>query len=138
MRWRRRDESEPAKLTGELAVYHERLLHVLQLTAEAIPDVADRADEIRNSFGDAMRDHSDKIPRAYEIALGELKKPLKNDGIENVVSVLRSINEEIRIRSRFEQRAGERYIANRLDDPMIRPKLPALIAKMVAVLEGRQ
>lgn len=129
--------SEPPKLTDpRLIVLRDRLFRTIALVAQVIPAVAKHQDAIQDEFDKGVAEHQDKLAGAYVIALAELKKPIQDDGITNIVETVAAANRELQVGSQFSQRLTQSYIRGELDDPKIRPELPGLVRTMIATLEG--
>lgn len=112
------------------------MVRTIDLVAQSIPRVAAHADEIREGLQKGLAENQSKITAAYALTLAELRKPIRDDGITNIVEAVGVANSQLRIGSRFAQRMAQSFIRGELDDPSLRPRLPGLLRTLIATLEG--
>jgi len=128
---------DPPRVTDpRLLVLQDRLIKTIRLVADAVPEVREHADDISRDLGDGIAQHQDKLVPALTAALAELKKPIRNDGIDNVVLSIYAADDVLKVGTYIRRRAIKAYLGVILDQPQHRAQLPGLITRMAATLEG--
>lgn len=122
----------------KLLALRERILRVLALVTAHLPAMTpERAGEIAAGLGSKLAAHATEIPAALAEALAELKAPMKDDGIGNIVAALRAVNNRLRLGDRLTVGLYVGYVKAELKEPANRARLPALVREMVRILEGK-
>lgn len=136
---RSKSKVKKSKVVLSLDEMKSRTLRAVELASEQIPTMkklGNLSDTIK-AISEAMDRHKDRIPGIYAEMIVILKSPPKDDGIGQIVKVIRTVNESLPGEwSKAETGAAVGVAKADLDEPEIRAKLPGVLRECVKILEG--